>query len=124
MGRDASRSVASEGERMKRGFRNALVAVAVGLVATAAVGDTVESTSGTKLDGKVISRDDKFVVIEVQVNGKPVQCKFALHLVKAITIDGVREDLKAGGGPKPATPGATSGQRTRAEIEKLIADAK
>jgi uncharacterized protein with FMN-binding domain len=108
---------------MKRTFTKAVVIAALGLLATAAGGDTVESTSGTRLEGKVISRDDKFVVIEVQVNGKPVQRKFALHLVRAITIDGVREDLKAGGGPKPAATGATAGQRSKAEIEKLIAEA-
>lgn len=108
---------------MKRILTRLVLTSALGLLATTVSGDTVESTAGTKLDGKVVSRDEKFVVIEVTVNGKPVRRKFALHLVRAITIDGVREDLKAGGAAKPVAPGAAAGQRTKAEIEKLIAAA-
>ena len=99
-----------------------LAALAVGARA-----DTVESVSGAVIEGKVTSRDDKFIVMDVQVRGKPVQRKFLVSQVRAVTVDGKREVLK-GGPSSPAAPrsgfGApgTAPNRTRQEVEALIAE--
>jgi uncharacterized protein with FMN-binding domain len=109
-------------------FIRVVVVLALCLAADARA-DTVESTSGTLIEGKVISRDDKFVVMEVKVAGKAVQRKFGIALIRAITIDGKREVLKEGGPATPVTPGkapppgTSTGTRTKAEVEALIAAA-
>lgn len=85
--------------------------------------DSVESTSGAIVEGKIVSRDEKLIVIDVQVGGKTVQRKYAIHLVRAVTIDGKRE-LIGQGGKSTATPVSKSADRTRKEIEELIAAGK
>lgn len=98
------------------------ILIALLILPALALADTVESTSGGIIDGKVIARNDKEVVIEVQVQGKTVQRKLGIQYVKAITIDGKREVLSGPG--KTTTPAAGGAQKTRAEIEALIAAAK
>ncbi|MGC3957524.1 MAG: hypothetical protein QM813_06070 [Verrucomicrobiota bacterium] len=93
-------------------FRNVLVLVVV-LLGALARGDTVESTSGTVMEGKLVSRDDKTVVIEVQVNGKPVQRRLALQYVKAITVNGNREVISGPGKTPAAAPPGATGRRSR-----------
>lgn len=94
------------------------------LMADAARADTIESTSGALIQGKVVARDDKFITMDVVVGGKPVQRKFALTIVKAVTINGEREILQGpGAGTKTAAPAGAAAQRTRQEVEALIAEA-
>ncbi|HEX8915576.1 MAG TPA: hypothetical protein VF796_24700, partial [Humisphaera sp.] len=95
--------------------------------ASTARADSVESTTGAVVQGKVVARDDKAVTLEVQVGGKPVQRKYPLNLVRAITVDGKREVLQGPGagapaGNPPAGPGEAV-QRTRPQVEALIAAA-
>jgi len=120
-----------------RGVIAAALLAAVLLLAPASPlrADTVESLSGAVIEGKVLSRDAKFIVMEVKVGGKPVQRKYGISLIRAVTIDGVREVLKEGG---PATPGTGTGAKTpgkvggpgpggtrsKAEVEALINAAK
>ncbi|MEX2215726.1 MAG: FMN-binding protein [Phycisphaeraceae bacterium] len=100
------------------------------LLASPAFADSIESLSGTVIQGKIVSRDDKFVVMDVALGGKTVQRKYGLSLIRAIIIDGVREELKPGGntpapGPRlgPGVNPGPAGTRTKAEIDKLIAEA-
>lgn len=85
--------------------------------------DSIESTSGAIVDGKIVSRDDKMIVIDVQVGGKIVQRRYAIHLVRAVTIGGQRELIGQAGKSTP-TPSGKSAERTRKEIEDLIAAGK
>ncbi|QOV91723.1 FMN-binding protein [Humisphaera borealis] len=86
--------------------------------------DSLEGTNGTTMTGKIVARDDKFVTIEILVSGKPTQRKIPVNLVKAITVDGKREVLGPGGVAKPGAPAGNTGvQRSRPEIEALIASA-
>jgi len=106
--------------------RQAIALLLLFAAACTVTADSIESLSGSVIEGKVISRDEKFVVMEVQIGGKPVQRKYGLSLIRAITIDGQREVLKEGG--KPLTPGPSTGtnpstgvaNRTRSEIEAII----
>ncbi len=101
------------------------------LLLSPAFADTIESKSGTIIEGKIISRDEKQIVMEVKVGNNTVQRKYGINLIKAITIDGNREVLdnsdkggvkpNPGGNPNP-NPGA-GGTRTKAEIDKIIAAA-
>lgn len=100
------------------------------LFACPTLADSIEALSGNIIEGKVISRDDKFVVMEVKVGGKTVQRKFGISLIRAITIEGQpREVLKEGGstapgtGPKAPAPGSPSSPRTAKEIDAIIAQA-
>lgn len=100
------------------------------LFAAPAFADTIEALSGNIIEGKVISRDDKFVVMEVKVGGKAVQRKFGISLIRAITIEGQpREVLKEGGSTTPGTstkgptPGSPSSPRSAKEIDAIIAQA-
>ncbi|HOD81578.1 MAG: FMN-binding domain protein [Planctomycetes bacterium ADurb.Bin126] len=83
-------------------------------------GDTIESTSGSVVEGKIVSRDAMSVVIEVQAGGRTLNRRYPLHMIKALTIDGKREVLGAGGAagndPAPAS-------KSRQEIDALIAQA-
>ncbi len=102
------------------------------LMSCAAAADTIEALSGAVIEGKVLSRDDKFVVMEVKVAGKSVQRKYGLSLIKAITIDGTREVLKETTTPgTPGTPGTKTpgtgavtpgvgGNKSKKEIDDLI----
>src|SRR5688500_16746572 len=95
---------------------------------SAARGDTLESTGGAVVQGIVTARDAKFITMEVVVGGKPVERKYPIGIVKAITIDGTREILQgpgagtktkvatpgdAGTGTGPAGTGAAAAQRTK-----------
>ena len=98
-------------------------------LAGVAAGDTVESVSGAVVEGTVVSRDDKLIVMEVQVRGKTVTRKFLVSQVRAITVDGRREVLKAGAAApkKKASGGGGGGEsrvtRTRQEVEAVIREA-
>ena len=70
-----------------------VVGISVAALAGGVRADTVESVSGAVIEGKVTSRDDKFIVMDVQVRGKPVQRKFLVSQVRAVTVDGKREVL-------------------------------
>ncbi|HSI35748.1 MAG: FMN-binding protein [Phycisphaerae bacterium] len=100
----------------------AAFAVAVAFLGSVTRADSVESTAGAVIDGKVVARDDKAVTLEVQVGGKPVQRKFPLTLVRAITVAGKREVLGPGGASAPAA-GDAPVSRTRPEVEALITKA-
>jgi uncharacterized protein with FMN-binding domain len=91
--------------------------------AATASADTLESTTGALVEGKVVARDDKFVTMEVLVAGKPVQRKFPLSVVRALTVGGKREVLQGGGVAAPAAAGAVAVKRTPAEINALITKA-
>src|SRR5688572_9689071 len=97
-------------------------------LAGVAAGDTVESVSGAVVEGTVVSRDDKLIVMEVQVRGKTVKRKFLVSQVRAITVGGWREVLKAGGAaPKKKASGGGGAEsrvtRTRQEVEAVIREA-
>src|SRR6185437_4165810 len=108
-------------------------------VATILRADTIESTTGSTIEGKITSRDAREVTIDVQVGGKTVTRHYSIRFIKAITIDGKREVLTAGPAT-PATPGGPAtpatlasavkktgakpmvgGQKTKKEVEEVIA---
>ena len=105
--------------------------IVITLASAVVYADTVESTSGIVVQGKVISRDSSFVVLEVQVGGKPVQRKYAIGQIRAITVDGMREVLQepapktSPSSPAPKTPGAVSpaADTSSQQVEALIAEA-
>ena len=90
--------------------------------------DVVEFLTGSKLQGKVTSRDGRYITIEVTSGSRTYTRKCPLDRVHAVTIGGRREVLhEASGGdgpprPGPPEPAVTSGdaRRSRAEIDALI----
>lgn len=96
-------------------------------IAGIAAADTLESTSGAVIEGKIVSRDDKTIVMEVKVGARTVQRRFGIQYVRAITIDGKREVLsgpgRTTGAVGPAAAAAANVQRTRQEVEALIRQA-
>ena len=90
--------------------------------------DSIEALSGSKLVGKITARDDKYVTIQVMLQGRTYARKFPVKLVHAITVDGKREILNAKSGAAeasptgPLAPGATAGRvsRTPAQVDALI----
>jgi uncharacterized protein with FMN-binding domain len=89
--------------------------------------DGVELLSGAKLKGKISTRDEKSVTVEVSAGRRTSSRKIPLDRVAAITQDGKREVLHApaaGDGPSasgsPAKQAGTAVRRTKAEVEALI----
>ena len=82
--------------------------------------------SGTKLEGTVISKDDKTMKVEVVVNGKPVTRSYPLSSVHSVTINGKLYVINEKNADTPAASGNTAteprgaGTRTKAEVQKLI----
>jgi uncharacterized protein with FMN-binding domain len=97
-----------------------MIAAPLVLPTLIARGDTIETTAGASINGKVVARDDKVITIEVVVGGKPVQRKYPVNTIRAVTIDGKREVLGPGGAAAPAANGANVA-RTTAEVNALIA---
>ena len=110
--------------------------------------DTIESTTGQKIEGRITSRDANEVLIEVPVGANTLKRHIAVKFIRAITIDGKREVI-GGAAPAPApapspaptpaparapaTPGpavkpppvappapAASAQKSRKEIDDII----
>src|SRR4051812_49371607 len=81
-----------------RAMLGMMIAAPLFLTTVLARGDTIEPTAGASINGKVVARDDKAITIEVVVGGKPVQRKYPLNTVRAVTIDGKREVLAGGPG--------------------------
>jgi uncharacterized protein with FMN-binding domain len=118
-----------------------MIIAAVVLAAAAAPfvhADTLESTTGITVQGKLISRDDKQIVFEVQAAGRSVQRKYPIKTVKALTVNNKREVLQPDAPAAPTVPAkaaqpapraapaagsAKEVQRTRQEVEALIAEA-
>lgn len=118
------------------------VALCAAIAAPRVLGDTLESSTGITVSGKLVSRDDKQIVFEIQAaGGRSIQRKYPLKTVKALTVNGKRELLQPdapGGGasptvspkrgqpsprPAPAAGPAKDAQRSRQEVEALIDEA-
>ncbi|MFZ5831034.1 MAG: FMN-binding protein [Planctomycetota bacterium] len=109
----------------------AVMACAMVLSAPAAA-DTLEFTTGAKLEGQVVHRSDSSVTFTTKVGERVYTREYSLDRIKVITIGGQREVLGAAGGAAPAG-GVASGSppaddstatgvatRSRAEVEKLV----
>jgi uncharacterized protein with FMN-binding domain len=94
----------------------ALVAAAFILVVvarTAGAADVVELTSGAKVQGQILSRDAKTVVMNVTVSGVTLKRSYPLASIKAIASGGKREVVRAGdSAPSSASSGAASSRNT------------
>lgn len=100
------------------------------LATTVAAEDLVELSSGAKVRGKVTSKTDKEIKVDVLIGTRTVSRVYPLDKVAAVTIDGKRESLAFGGSNTPAAgktagstarPAAAVGEkRTKAEVEALI----
>ena len=119
----------------------AAAAVLAVLAAPHALADTLESSTGITVSGKLISRDDMQIVFEIQAAGRSIQRKYPIKTVKALTVNGKREvlqpDAPAAPGASPtvpakrdkpaprpgATPAAKDVQRSRQEVDALIDEA-
>ena len=104
-----------------------------------ALADTLESSTGITVTGKLISRDDKQIVFEVFAAGRSVQRKYPIKTVKALTVNGKREALQPDAPaasptvptkrdqpaprPKPVVGADRAAQRSRQEVDALIAEA-
>lgn len=117
-------------------FAGTLVVLAVLAAPRMAAAATIEFLSGRTLECKVLSKDDKTVTVEVQVEGRPVKRVLQLSTIHAVTINDKRYVINAKPAglppsgapaepaPKPFTgePGAGGGKprRTKAEVDALI----
>ena len=122
-GPERLRTKAYTWRHLSRPAAGCVAAMLLLMVFTSASGDTLESTTGASVEGRVIARDDKFVTMEVQVAGKPVQRKFPLSVVRALTINGKREVLQGGGPVAAPAGGPVAVRRTPTEVNALIAKA-
>lgn len=113
--------------------RTAVVVLTL-LAATATGADTVELRSGSKVEGRVLSRDATSVTVETVMGGRTFKRTYPLDRIEAITRNGQREIIAAPSAapseeasrsatassrssrPKEAAPP----RRTRAEVEKHI----
>lgn len=90
--------------------------------------DVVEFLSGSKAEGKVVARDDKYISFERVIGKRTYSRRYPVERIRAVTIDGKREvlhEMPGGGGTSGAVrPGSTTpfaGSRpTPAEIEALV----
>jgi len=92
-----------------------------------ATDDTVELLSGAKIVGRITARDAGSVTIRASIGGRSYTRKYPVDRIRALTMGGRREVLNesAGESGTPATGSGTAGeaaQRTRAQIEALIAE--
>ena len=109
-----------------RSIRLVFAAFVLAWLPLAASAAEIVFLSGTKLEGTVISKDDKTMKVEVVVNGKPVARSYPLSSVHTVTINGKlyvinekRADTSAASG-SAATDPRGAGTRTKAEVQKLI----
>jgi len=88
---------------------------------------TLELAGGSKLEGELVARDETSLTLRVTVAGRDYTRKVPLERVRAVTVDGQRQQLSPEGGPSPdaggknAAPAAAGAQRSREEIKSLIA---
>jgi uncharacterized protein with FMN-binding domain len=104
-------------------------ALAILLLVTNSAGaaDLVELASGAKVQGQIVSRNDKTVVMNVTVSGVTLKRSYPLSSIKAITTAGKREVLMADaaapasvGKGKTGSKAGTSGGGSRAQLDALI----
>jgi uncharacterized protein with FMN-binding domain len=87
---------------------------------------TIEFLSGTKLECKVLKKDDVSVTVEVSKEGKKETRTFKLSTVHKVVINDktylINEKAKANGGTKNNQGDTSEGtiKRTKAEVESLI----
>lgn len=98
------------------------IAVAVMLVvAASALGATIEFLSGAKVEGTVLSKDDKNVTAEVKIGGKTFKRTYTLSSIHKVTIGDKVYEIN----PKPGTPstkGKSSGAGSAASRSGGLAD--
>ncbi len=84
--------------------------------------DTVEFVTGAKMEGSVVSRTDKYVLLNIKVGSRTVSRRYPIDRIRALTINGNREVLSNGGSQASSQTGSrqNGNQRTRAEVRRLI----
>ena len=94
--------------------------------------DLVELTSGAKVRGKVKSKTDKGITVDVLIGPRTFSRVYPLDKVAAVTIDGKREAISGAAGSTATTGSRTSGgagsppavapggTRSKADVEALI----
>lgn len=110
-----------------RSLRLVFAAFVLAWLPLAASAAEIVFLSGTKLEGTVLSKDDKTMKVEVIVNGKPVTRSYPLSSVHTVNINGklyVINEKRAAAASTASGSAATdsrgAGTRTKAEIQKLI----
>lgn len=113
-------------------FRGLLAIAALWFLPVFAAADVVELLSGTKVEGKIVARDEKSVSIETKVGDRTFTRTFPLDRVAALVIGDRREVIHGSAegsapasGRSGAAPSSGSGNtpRTRDEVQKLIDEA-
>ncbi len=72
---------------------------------------------GTAVEGTITSKDDRFVSVDVVVDGKTFSRKYAVNRVHAVVRDGKREIVT------PKNSGEVVGQTIELNVDDLIAEA-
>jgi hypothetical protein len=93
----------------------ALAAAMILLLVASSAGavDVVELASGAKVQGQILSRDTKAIVMNVTVSGITLKRTYSLSSVKAITTGSKREVLAGGDVPSgSASSGAANSKNT------------
>lgn len=128
-----------DGEACRIRLRLALVASAamcgVFLITATGKADIVELLSGTKVEGRIVARDEKSVSIETKIGDKTFTRTYPLERVAALTVGDRREVLSAlsSGSGEPATDSRAAktdepanvvagAGRTKQQVEALIAE--
>jgi len=98
----------------------ALCLVSCILLPAIAWGAEVEFLDGRKLEGKVLSKDDKSLKLEVMQNGSAVTRSYPLSTIHAVTINDKRHVIneKQGTGDDGEPAGAV--KRSKAEVQAII----
>ena len=91
-------------------------------LASSAMADELETTSGTVYKGKLVKELHDKVIFQADLGGAKVDLKFPIAKVKAVTVNGTRRLVKPGPKPKTKhTPAAVSKtERTETQIDDMV----
>ncbi len=98
-----------------------LVAVVILLIVAQSAGaaDVVELTSGAKVQGQILSRDAKSVVMNITISGVTLKRTYPLASIAAITTGGKREVL-SGGNAAPSSASSGAGSSRNIDSAKIV----
>lgn len=104
------------------------VVVLLSVCASLTRGDTIELLSGSKVQGKLVARDQQAITFETKIGEKTYTRKYPLDRVAAITVDGQQREVihgpgnggESSGKTAPPGPAAAEQTRTKAQVEVLV----
>lgn len=82
--------------------------------------DTLELKTGAKVHGRITSRTDSSISIEVTVGGRTLRRTYPLDRIEAVVTDGRREALQNARSRGSESVTSDSTTRSRAEVQRLI----